>query len=318
MVWPGYKVGGKMTINGQRGCHPRIRDRFDLTLECIRRHYLHEPSPLGDTLDRYADFFGLFRDFAGYFEFFLLQDLVTEVPLTVKFNMPFDDFTASPLPATPDAYVAYRKRAIEFIESRNRRIAAHVSARRLMGLPAWAAIRGRKIGRPRGVAGAVDGRALGDRVDHLGHEVAEHRRGLSYRCSKSIVATWNRGAGHHPWRRRSCAVGGKGPLAPTLSVAVGLIARPRSTTAPAQTRPHPRAIGTAHSLQSRQPLAPPLVSRRRCSLALAPGSFEAEAWFAARGDVAVDLASGVALDGVRHRVAAARIGGVQGDPVPRP
>jgi hypothetical protein len=40
MVFPGYQVDGKMTINAQRGCHPRIRDRFDLTLECIRRHYL--------------------------------------------------------------------------------------------------------------------------------------------------------------------------------------------------------------------------------------------------------------------------------------
>ena len=43
-----------------------IRDRFDLTLECIRRHYLDEPSPLSATLARYADFFGLFGDFAGY------------------------------------------------------------------------------------------------------------------------------------------------------------------------------------------------------------------------------------------------------------
>ena len=45
MVWPGYKVDGKMTINQARGFHPRIRDRFDLTLESIRRHYLDEPSP---------------------------------------------------------------------------------------------------------------------------------------------------------------------------------------------------------------------------------------------------------------------------------
>jgi hypothetical protein len=28
----------RMSINGCRGLHPRIRDRFDLTLECIRRH----------------------------------------------------------------------------------------------------------------------------------------------------------------------------------------------------------------------------------------------------------------------------------------
>ena len=126
MVLPGYQVDGKMTINGQRGCHPRIRDRFDLTLECIRRHYLDEPSPLTDTLARYADFFGLFGDFAGYVDFFHLQDLVDEDTLTVKFSMPFEDFSASPLPGTLDAYLVYRQRAIEFIASRNRRIAAHV------------------------------------------------------------------------------------------------------------------------------------------------------------------------------------------------
>ena len=78
MVFPGNRVGRKMTINMARGCHPRIKDRFDLTVECIRRHYLDEPSPLRDPLARYADFFGLFGDFAGYTDFFYLQDLVNE------------------------------------------------------------------------------------------------------------------------------------------------------------------------------------------------------------------------------------------------
>ena len=124
MVFPSRQVDGKMTINAARGFHPRIKDRFDLTLECIRRHYLDEPSPLSETLARYADFFGLFGDFPGYVDFFLLQDLVNEVTLTVEFSLPFEDFTASPLPGTLDAYLVYRQRAIEFIESRNRRIAA--------------------------------------------------------------------------------------------------------------------------------------------------------------------------------------------------
>jgi hypothetical protein len=74
MVFPGYQVDRKMTINQRRGCHGSIRDRFDLTLECIRRHYLDEPSPLSATLARYAEFFGLFGDFAGYVDFFHLQD----------------------------------------------------------------------------------------------------------------------------------------------------------------------------------------------------------------------------------------------------
>ena len=130
MVFPGNRVGGKTTINVARRFHPKIKDRFDLTLECIRRHYLDESSPLGDTLARYADFFALFGDFAGYVDFFHLQDLVDEVTSAVKFFMPFEDFTASPLPGTLNAYFVYRQRAIEFIESRNRRIAAHVGADR--------------------------------------------------------------------------------------------------------------------------------------------------------------------------------------------
>ena len=136
MIFPDIRVGGKMTINGARGFHPRIKDRFDLTLECIRRHYVDEPSPLSDTLARYADFFGLFGDFAGYVDFFHLQDLVSVATPTVRFFTPFEDFTGSPLPGTLDAYVVYRQRAIEFIESRNRRIAAHIGAGPLMNSPA--------------------------------------------------------------------------------------------------------------------------------------------------------------------------------------
>ena len=36
-LFPGNQIGRKMTINAARGCHPRINDRFDLTVECIRR-----------------------------------------------------------------------------------------------------------------------------------------------------------------------------------------------------------------------------------------------------------------------------------------
>jgi hypothetical protein len=122
MLFPGNRVGGQMTINGARGFHPRIKDRFDLTVECIRRHYRNESSPLGQTLQRHADFFGLFGDFRGYVEFFLLQDLVAADCSAVRFFTPFADFTTSPLPATSEAYQAYRQLAIEFIEARNRRI----------------------------------------------------------------------------------------------------------------------------------------------------------------------------------------------------
>ena len=101
-------------------------------MECIRRHYRDEPNPLGAKLVRYADFFGLFGDFAGYVEFFLLQDIVDEVTSAVRFFLPFDDFVASPLPGSLEVYLGYRQRAIEFIEARNRRIAAYTPAPLLM------------------------------------------------------------------------------------------------------------------------------------------------------------------------------------------
>jgi hypothetical protein len=122
MLFPGNRISQKMTINGARGFHPQIKDRFDLTVECIRRHYLDEHGPLSHTLARYADFFRLFGNFQGYVEHFLLQDLVTVDCLAVKFFTPFHDFRTSPLPGTIDEYRAYRQLAVNFIQARNRRI----------------------------------------------------------------------------------------------------------------------------------------------------------------------------------------------------
>src|SRR5258708_10936428 len=122
MVFPANRVHGKMTINGRRGCHHLIRDRFDLTVECIRRHYQNEPSPLSDVLMRYADFFKLFIDFHSYVEFFLLQDLVAEDFSAVKYFTPFDNFSGSPLPANKKVYVEYMQHAITFITARAQRI----------------------------------------------------------------------------------------------------------------------------------------------------------------------------------------------------
>jgi len=122
MVFPGNRVGSQMTINGARGFHPLIKDRFDLTVECIRRHYLNECSPLSNTLARYADYFRLFGDFRGYVKFFLLEDLVTDDFAAVKFLSRFEDFNSSPVPDSMAAYLDYRKLAVGFIEARNRRI----------------------------------------------------------------------------------------------------------------------------------------------------------------------------------------------------
>lgn len=125
MVFPANKVGGKITINGARGFSGKIADRFDLTLECIRRHYLGQGSPLDETLSRYSEFFALFQDFCGYVEFFILQDLAAADYSTVNFFTPFDDFNTPPVPNDLDTYREYRHRSIEFVEARNYRIGRH-------------------------------------------------------------------------------------------------------------------------------------------------------------------------------------------------
>jgi hypothetical protein len=122
IIFPSNRIEGKSTINGARGMHPRIKDRIDLTLECIRRFYNKEQSPLSDALARYADFFALFKNFRGYVEFFLLQDLVDDDLSAVKFLMPFNDFKISPLPESLNEYKAYKDLTITFINKRNQRI----------------------------------------------------------------------------------------------------------------------------------------------------------------------------------------------------
>ena len=127
IVFPGKKIGREGTINQDCGCKREIADRFDLTLECIRRHYVGQSSPLGETLARYRDFFKLFEDFRGYVEFFLLEDLVTDNYCAVEFFLPFDDFKTLALPANVAAYKEYRRLSIEFVEARNRRIDRYVA-----------------------------------------------------------------------------------------------------------------------------------------------------------------------------------------------
>jgi hypothetical protein len=116
-------IDGKVTINAARGFNSRIRDRFDLTLECIRLHYLGQESPLSAVLARYANFFGLFECFRGYVEFFLLQDLVSLDGNSINFFLPFDGFDSPPLPCDVNSYRSYRDNMVDFVTARNRRIA---------------------------------------------------------------------------------------------------------------------------------------------------------------------------------------------------
>lgn len=125
-------VDGKLqqTINQRRGMHHLIRDRFDLTLECIRRHYAGADSPLGTVLAIHAAFFDLFESFRGYVEHFLLQDLVGVDFDSVQFFKHFDDFSGEPLPiASAEEYREYMRRSMAFTQARNERIAAYERVR---------------------------------------------------------------------------------------------------------------------------------------------------------------------------------------------
>lgn len=123
MVFPGNQIERKWTINTGRGMHRRIADRMDLTLECIRRYYDGDTrTPLGPTIARYDDFFALFGSFAGYVEFFLLQDLVDRETGGVKLFLPSTDFGAGAIPGDVETYREYRDRSVDFIAARNSRI----------------------------------------------------------------------------------------------------------------------------------------------------------------------------------------------------
>jgi hypothetical protein len=122
VVFPSKKIENKMTINVARGMNHKIQDRFDLTLECIRRFYLKQRSPLGDPLERYSQFFYLFDDFKGYVDFFLLQDMVKEDYSSINFWHPFNEFDHSPLPNTVEEYQAYKTNVTDFVTARNQRI----------------------------------------------------------------------------------------------------------------------------------------------------------------------------------------------------
>ncbi|MDR2704229.1 MAG: hypothetical protein LBC02_00475 [Planctomycetaceae bacterium] len=127
IIFPSKKINKSSTINQERGTNQKIDDRFDITLECIRRYYNNETSPLGETLQRYESFFKLFVDFKGYCDFFLLQDLTLDNYSTIKYFLPFNDFELHPRPKTVEYYKKYKDNAIEFNKNRNKRIQDYIN-----------------------------------------------------------------------------------------------------------------------------------------------------------------------------------------------
>ena len=129
IVFPGRRINGHQTLNQARGCNGIIGDRFDLTLECIRRHFVQEDSPLSETMNAFAGFFDLFGSFQGYVDFFHLRDLVTENFSAIRFYLPFNGFEQqSPYPDSIDAFREYFHQAGKFIQARNQRISEYAQS----------------------------------------------------------------------------------------------------------------------------------------------------------------------------------------------
>ena len=122
IIYPSKRVDNKMTFNGARGVDSKIKDRFDLSLECIRRYYQDEESPLSATITRYKEFFDLYRNFKEYINFYLLQDLVDDKCSSINFFLPFSDFNETPLPDNIEKYIVYKNNVTKFVTSRNKRI----------------------------------------------------------------------------------------------------------------------------------------------------------------------------------------------------
>lgn len=126
LLFPNKQINRQPTINQARGVNAFIDDRFDLTLECIRRHYLGIPSPLSSTLTRYQPFFELFEDFQSYVDFFLLNDLL-DTNNRIKFYLPFDEFNSKPRFNNIEDYRIYKEGVCEFVTGRNARILAFLN-----------------------------------------------------------------------------------------------------------------------------------------------------------------------------------------------
>ena len=120
-----YTMGGMIvfpkhpnSINQVRGINRRICDRWDLTLECIRRHYSGEESPLSRCLEQDKEFFDLFVDFRGYVDFFYLNGCVTNDYSKVNLWLDTALFVKDPLPKTVSEYEGWIESQIFFVKDR--------------------------------------------------------------------------------------------------------------------------------------------------------------------------------------------------------
>lgn len=110
------------SMNQCRGTRSSVCDRWDITLDCIRRFYLGEKSQLSDVLETDREFYELFIDFKGYVDFFFLNDAVSADYSSVDQWAHFPAAGESALPQTCEEYLQYIEKELQFIRKRRERI----------------------------------------------------------------------------------------------------------------------------------------------------------------------------------------------------
>lgn len=132
MIRRSYTIGGTIifpkhmnSINQNKGTNKLVSDRWDLTLECIRRYYAGQDNPLMNILQYDKAFFDLFMDFKGYVDFFFLQDCVSADYSSVDIWEGKGDFSEEGLPKTIEDYFLFIDKEFAFMDKRNERIAEY-------------------------------------------------------------------------------------------------------------------------------------------------------------------------------------------------
>jgi len=133
-IWLNRRPEGKkrgQTINQYRGVNCHIGDRFDITLECIRRFYEDRSqeainqNPLGWVLKNFEEYFDLFGSFDGFVRFFLLEDFLEAG--SVKQFIAFDEnFKRAGKPQKAKEYKQYANACQEVNRLRAERIQRYV------------------------------------------------------------------------------------------------------------------------------------------------------------------------------------------------
>ena len=128
-----YTIGGAIIFPKNNSINTArwriLKDRFDLTLECIRLYYLGIENPLSKELNANKAFFDLFVNFQQYVDFFYLQDLVSNNDTQnndtqIKYFNAEQYLSHVTYPQNTQNWIDLYENQLQFVHARNQRIAA--------------------------------------------------------------------------------------------------------------------------------------------------------------------------------------------------